>query len=64
MDIEVGPEGIDEARISGEMRQDPQLDLRIVSDEESRTFISDESLANGPSLFAPHRDVLQIGLFL
>ena len=46
--------------IAGTMRQYPQLNLRIIRVHEHAPFLRHEHLADQPSQFHAHRDVLQI----
>ncbi len=46
----------------GDMRQQAQLDLRIVGRQQGAAFLGDEGLADLAALLGAHRDVLQVGI--
>ena len=56
------PEGIQQRRILGQMRQHPQFNLRIVRRQQPAAGIGHKSPPHLPPLFRPHRNVLQIGV--
>ena len=54
--------GLDEARVSGEMRHDTHLNLRVVrSHEFIKAIAHDEGRTNLTAGFGAHGDVLQVG---
>ena len=62
VDVLAGAKGFDEDRILGEMREDAQLDLRVIGGEQRPARIGDEGGANFAAELAAHGDVLQIGV--
>jgi cobalamin biosynthesis Mg chelatase CobN len=59
--VETAFEGVDEARILGEMSKHAQLDLGVVGREEAATVVGDERAAELTAVGGTHRDVLQVG---
>ena len=45
-----------------DMRQQPQLDLRIIGADQHISGLGDEGAADAAAFLGPHRDVLQIGI--
>ena len=62
VDVLAGAKRFDRARVFGEMREDAQLDLRVVGGEQRPARIGDECGANFPAKFRAHGNVLQIGV--
>ena len=60
VDILTLPEGLDQGFLARDVRQDAQLDLRVVRDEQLHPLVSDEPAPNLPSNLRAHRDVLQV----
>ena len=60
VDIRTFGEGFEQRGIPGQMRHDPQLDLRIVGRYQHVARRRDERLANPPSFSGTHRNILQI----
>ena len=60
MDVLPGAEGFDEHWITAHMRQEAELDLRVVSQHVPRC--SHEGSAHLPPKFGTNGDVLQIGI--
>ena len=64
MGVEVLPaqERIDKTLVSRKMREQPELDLRVVSREEHAAFRRDEGLADAAAELGAHGNVLQVGI--
>ena len=61
MDIDTVPEGLQQMRVTAEVRHDPQFDLGIVGrEDQSVRRRRDKGLANLHAAFGPDRDVLQV----
>ena len=57
------PEGLDQARVPGQVRHDPHLDLAVVRGHERLEPVpDDEGLTDPPPLLGADRDVLQVGV--
>ena len=54
-------EGVDHDRVVGEVRHQPQLDLRVVGRQEQTSGIGYEGTAYAAALFLAYRNVLQVG---
>ena len=53
-------ERLDQGRLLREVREDPQLDLRVVGGHEAPPVLRDERLADAPAELGADRDVLEI----
>ena len=62
VDVVAAREGLLQGRNVGDMRQQAQLDLRIVGAEQLVAGLGDEGLADLAALLAAHRNVLQVGI--
>ena len=62
MDVLAGCEGGQQGRLVGQVRQHPQLDLRVVGGHQQVPGLGHERLAHGTAEPAAHRDVLQVGI--
>jgi len=62
VDVLASAEGFGEHRVGGAMRQNAQLDLRIIGGEQRPAGLGGERRANLAAQFAAHRNVLQIGV--
>ena len=62
VDVLAGAKGFDEHGVLGEMRQDAQLDLRVVGGEQRPAGLGDERGANLAAELGAHGDVLQVGV--
>ena len=62
VDVLVFFEGLDERRVPGEVRQDPQLDLGVVRDDEPEARRRDEGLPDLAPGGRADRDVLEVGI--
>ena len=62
MDVVTSPVRADQDRIPGEMRQDPRLNLVIISREQDPAGIGCKSRAYAAAPFTFNGDVLQIGV--
>ena len=63
VNVEVVREGPAQGRIVGIMREDPQLDLRIIGRQELPAGLArDERLADLAAVLGAHRDILQVGV--
>ena len=58
--IEVFPESGEQSRIFGEVRHDPQFNLRIVRCNDAVSLRGNKSLANAPTFLGADRDVLKV----
>ena len=54
--------GFDQQLVAGEVRQQPQLDLRVVGVEQDVSRLGDEGGANLAAQLGANRNVLQIGI--
>jgi hypothetical protein len=55
-------ERVDEGLLAGEVREHPQLDLRVVSRDEHVSAFGDEGAPDLAADLGPDRDVLQVGV--
>ena len=62
VDVLAGAKGFDQHGVFGKMREDAQLDLRVVGGEQRPAGFGDEGGANLAAEFGAHGDVLQIGV--
>ena len=62
MDVEVFAERLLERGDVGDLREQSELDLRIVRGKELETLRRDERAANPASLLGADRNVLQVGI--
>ena len=60
MNVAARLERVDEGRIARQMREQPQLDLRVIGGHEQPTRARDEPAANVAAQLAPNRNVLQV----
>ena len=60
MDVAVRRERLHQARVAGEVRHDPELDLRVIGGDQYVPGRRDERLADAPAFGRPDRDVLQV----
>ncbi len=60
MDVGAAGERFDQARVVREMREHPQLDLRVVGRQQPAAFVGDERTAHLPTIGCAHGDVLEI----
>src|SRR5699024_5800070 len=61
-DVGAFAEGALHALVAGQVRHDPQFDLRVVRGQHLVAGRGDEGLADAPALGGAHRDVLQVGV--
>ncbi len=62
MNVLSGLECLPQALVAGEVRHDPQLDLRVVGRQQTPAPGRDECLPNAPALGCAHGNILQIRL--
>ena len=60
VDVVAAAEGVDQQRVVGEMRQQAELDLRIVGGEQHAAGLGDEGGANFAAEFGADGNVLQV----
>lgn len=60
MYVQVIAEGVQQAFVLGQVRHDPQLDLRVVRRQQLVAFWRDERLTNPPAFSGADRNVLQV----
>ncbi len=62
MNVLAAAVGLHQQLVSGEMRQQPQLDLRIIGREQHVARLGDECGANLAAKFGADGNILQIGI--
>ena len=62
VDILAFAEGVDQRRVPGEMRHQPQLDLAVVRVQQHPALPGQEGAADLPALLRAHGDILQVRL--
>ena len=60
MHVGAAGERVDQARVLGEVGEDPQLDLRVVGGEQPAAVVGDERPPHLAPVGGAHRDVLQV----
>ncbi|MNT20879.1 hypothetical protein D3C72_1562000 [compost metagenome] len=60
MHVQIVAEGIHQAFVLGQVRHDPQFDLRIVRRQQFVALWRDERLTDAPAFRGAHRDILQV----
>ena len=62
VNVVAAAEGFDQQRVPGEVRQQAQLDLRVIGSHQHMARFSDESCANLAAQFGADGNVLQVGI--
>ncbi len=62
VDVLALPERLDQTRVAGEVREQPQLDLAVVGRQEAPALLRDEGTSDLAALFRADRDVLEVGI--
>src|SRR5690606_10223211 len=62
VDVDAIMEGLSQCGNVGDVREETQLDLRIVGGNEDVAWCSDEGLANLATFLGADRDILQVGI--
>ena len=60
VDVLPAPKDVDQRLVAREVREDPELDLRVVRRDEAHAFRRDERAPDLAARFRPDRDVLEI----